>query len=203
MEDRKLEAAESLALISQMIENTRNRMVRHSGRPFLIWGYTTVAVTAAVAYSVFTTGNYHWNFLWFALPVIGTLLMWLTRGKRPSEEGYATSFVDRTISQIWAVMGSAAMFISILSMFAPIYTRIDILFIILLMMSMGSAITCLIIRFTAGIIGGILGIILAPMILIMAGTIWIPVIFAAGFVVNMIIPGHILNYKSRQLCSKS
>ena len=30
MEDRKLEAAESLALIGRMIENTRSRMVRNS-----------------------------------------------------------------------------------------------------------------------------------------------------------------------------
>ena len=39
MEDRKLEAAESLALIGRMIENTRSRMVRNSGRPLLAWGY--------------------------------------------------------------------------------------------------------------------------------------------------------------------
>ena len=41
-EDRKLEAAESLALIGRMIENTRSRMVRNSGRPLLAWGYRCV-----------------------------------------------------------------------------------------------------------------------------------------------------------------
>lgn len=48
MEDRKLEAAESLALIGRMIENTRSRMVRNSGRPLLAWGYATVLTTLAV-----------------------------------------------------------------------------------------------------------------------------------------------------------
>ena len=91
MEDRKLEAAESLALIGRMIENTRSRMVRNSGRPLLAWGYATVLTTLAV--------------------------------------------------------------------------------------------------------GGVAAIILAPFTLI-AGNMWQPLLFIAGFVVMMIVPGHILNYKS-------
>ena len=47
MEDRKLDAAESLALIGRMIENTRSRMVRNAGRPFLAWGYATAATLIA------------------------------------------------------------------------------------------------------------------------------------------------------------
>ena len=45
MEDKQLNAAESIALISRMIDNTRNRMLRNSGRPFLVWGYVTVFTT--------------------------------------------------------------------------------------------------------------------------------------------------------------
>lgn len=48
MEDKQLNAAESIALISRMIDNTRNRMVRNSGRPFLVWGYVTVFTTLLV-----------------------------------------------------------------------------------------------------------------------------------------------------------
>ena len=52
MEDRKLEAAESLALIGRMIENTRSRMVRNAGRPLLAWGYATAATLIAVSAEV-------------------------------------------------------------------------------------------------------------------------------------------------------
>ena len=48
MEDKQLNAAESIALISRMIDNTRNRMLRNSGRPFLVWGYVTVFTTLLV-----------------------------------------------------------------------------------------------------------------------------------------------------------
>lgn len=197
MEDRKLEAAESLALISRMIENTRNRMVRHSGRPFLIWGYATVAVTLAVWYAVAATENPQWNLLWFALPVIGWPSMWLTRERHTEKEGCARTFIDRVISQTWLVLGMSAVLVSTLAMFAPM--RQPVLFIILLMMGIGTAVTCLIIRFTPGVIGGALGIALTPALLIYADSQWPYAIFAAGFVVMMIVPGHILNYKARQL----
>lgn len=53
MEDKQLNAAESIALISRMIDNTRNRMVRNSGRPFLVWGYVTVFTTLLVMGAVY------------------------------------------------------------------------------------------------------------------------------------------------------
>ncbi len=199
MEDRKLEAAESLALISSMIENTRNRMVRHSGRPFLVWGYTTVAVTLAVWYTLVTTHNPHWNALWFAIPLIGWPAMWFTCQRRQPREGYATTFIDRVIGQIWLVLGVSAMLLSVMAMF-PI-TRLPILFVMLLMMGIGTTLTSLVIRFTPGIVGGVIGIALTPLLLILNGTPWVLAVFAAGFVVMMIIPGHILNYKARRLCS--
>ena len=70
-----------------------------------------------------------------------------------------------------------------------------ILFIILLTMGMGTTITGLIIRFRPATAGGTAAIVLAPVSLIVSGY-WMPTLFAVGFVVMMIIPGHILNYKS-------
>ena len=180
MEDRKLEAAESLALIGRMIENTRSRMVRNSGRPLLAWGY-------AVLYFQ----NPRWNYLWLMLPLLGWLLMWISREKKP--EGEVRTFVDRVIGNVWTVMGLSAWFVSMLALFTPM--RLPILFIILLIMGMGTTVTGLIIRFTPTAVGGVAAIILAPFTLI-AGNMWQPLLFIAGFVVMMIVPGHILNYKS-------
>lgn len=190
-EDRKLDAAASLALISRMIENTRNRMVRNAGRPFLIWGYSTVAVTIAVWIAVWQTQDPGWNILWAALPVLGGLLMWLTRQK--SDEGRVYTFVDRVIGHIWLVTGLSAWFVSALTLFSA--TRMPILFIILLMMGIGTTTTCRIIRFTPGVVGGFIGIVLAPVTLAVTGG-WVPALFIAGFVAMMVVPGHILNYKS-------
>ena len=72
MEDRKLEAAESLELIGRMIENTRSRIVRNSGRPLLAWGYATVVTTIIVWAAVVGFRDPRWNYLWLLLPLLGT-----------------------------------------------------------------------------------------------------------------------------------
>lgn len=191
MEERKLEAAESLALIGRMIENTRSRMVRNSGRPLLAWGYATVLTTLIVWGAVAYFQDGRWNYLWILLPLLGWLLMWITREKKPAGEVH--TFVDRVIGNIWMVMGLSAWFVSMISLFSPI--RLPILFIILLIMGMGTAVTGLIIRFTPATIGGAAAIVIAPFAIIV-GNAWQPLLFIIGFVVMMIIPGHILNYKS-------
>lgn len=137
MEDRKLEAAESLALIGRMIENTRSRMVRNSGRPLLAWGYATVLTTLAVWGAVLYFQNPRWNYLWLMLPLLGWLLMWVSREKKP--EGEVRTFVDRVIGNVWTVMGLSAWFVSMLALFTPM--RLPILFIILLIMGMGTTVT--------------------------------------------------------------
>lgn len=191
MEDRKLEAAESLELIGRMIENTRSRIVRNSGRPLLAWGYATVLTTLVVWGAVVGFQDPRWNFLWLLLPVLGWLLMWLTRGKRT--EGEARTFVDRVIGNVWFVMGLTAMFVSLLTLFTPI--RLPILFIILLIMGMGTTVTGLIIRFMPAVAGGAAAIVLAPLTMLV-GNMWQPLLFIVGFVVMMIVPGHILNHTS-------
>mgnify|MGYP001534804673 FL=1 len=44
MEERKLDARESMELISRMIQNTRNRLENHAGRPFLVWGLSLIHI---------------------------------------------------------------------------------------------------------------------------------------------------------------
>lgn len=189
--DRPLDAAENIALVGRMIDNTRSRMVRNAGRPFLIWGYATVVTTLAVwaAYALFPGRN--WYYLWLLLPVFGTALSLLTMPK--ADGGRVYTFIDRVIGQVWLVMGLTAWFVSLLSVFGDM--PVPILFVILLMMGMGTAITGLVIRFVPAAVGGAAAIILAPVSLAATGY-WVPALFIAGFVAMMIVPGHILNYKS-------
>ena len=189
--DRPLNAAENIALVGRMIDNTRSRMVRNAGRPVLIWGYATVVTTLAVwaAYALFPGRN--WYYLWLLLPVFGTALSLLTMPK--ADGGRVYTFIDRVIGQVWLVMGLTAWFVSLLSVFGDM--PVPILFVILLMMGMGTAITGLVIRFVPAAVGGAAAIVLAPVSLAATGY-WVPALFIAGFVAMMIVPGHILNYKS-------
>lgn len=185
MEEKMLNEKESLELISRMIQNTRNRMVESAGTPFLIWGYVTVAVSIIIWYLVAATGNDQWHFLWFVLPAIGAPATYLSLRKRKPQ---VKTYVDRVVSSVWTVFGCVAFAISILSFVRPL----PILFLILLLMGMGTALTGAVTRFNALIIGGILGMLSSLLCLWMPGINQI-LVFAAVFVFMMIIPGHILN----------
>ena len=98
MEEKQLEARESIELISRMIQNTRTRLERNAGRPFLIWGYTTVGISL-LNYGFAITGvNSAWSLTWFLIPVIGCLLTWLFHEKRRSEP---RTEIDRIVWMVW------------------------------------------------------------------------------------------------------
>ena len=172
MEEKRLDAAESLALIGRMIENTRNDMERNAGRPFLVWGYVTLLTTLLVWGTVVQTGEPRWNLLWLLIPLLGGTLTYFTRGKRT--EGRVHTFVDRVLGSVWLVAGLTASFLSLVALFTPI--RLPILFVILLTMGMGTAATGLILRFRPAACCGAAAILLAPGMLIVHND-WQPALF--------------------------
>lgn len=70
MDNKKLNEQESLELITQMIQNTKFKMVKNAGTPFLVWGYMTVVTSLLVWYLLKETGNYYWQFLWLLMPAV-------------------------------------------------------------------------------------------------------------------------------------
>lgn len=67
MEERKLNEKESLELIAQMIQNTKNRLETNCGMPFLFWGYTTLFVSLPI---IISGSNY--QKLLLAIPMVLT-----------------------------------------------------------------------------------------------------------------------------------
>lgn len=189
-EDKKLNAAESLVLIGRMIENTRNRMTRQRRAPpadmGLCYGRHDTRRLGLASYF----DNTHWNYLWFMLPVAGYLITRLLGSETTGS--CSRTYVDQVIDIIWKVIGFAALLVGSLAVLLII--RIPVTFTILLMIGMGIAITSLILRFTPGIAGGTAGIVLGSVSLAITDH-WHLVLFTAGFVLMLIIPGHLLHYR--------
>ena len=171
MNDRVLNEKESLELIAQMIQNTKSRMTRNSGAPFLIWGYTTIIVSLLVWFLLKETGNYHWQWLWFLLPAI-----------------------SRIVGYVWAVFGLGGFFVSWVSIF---FWNMSVLFVILLMMGMGTALTGLIIKMKVVTVCGVVGALASVGCIYVHGFDQI-LVFASAFVFMMVIPGHYLNGMAKQ-----
>lgn len=193
MEDRKMTEKESLELISQMIRETREKIEKQVAYPLLVWGYLTVTVSLAVWYILSKTGNNQWHLLWFVLPVIGwPLNKWLGRN---AQKG-ATTYMDRVVGMIWAVVGVAVLLVGVAS-----FRLGNVLFIIALLLSIGTALTGLVIKFQSITWAGIASILLSFVLLFVPGIHQI-LVFAALFVVMMIVPGHLF-YNHVARCSKN
>ncbi|MCF8360230.1 MAG: hypothetical protein K9H26_15860 [Prolixibacteraceae bacterium] len=192
MEEKTMSEKESLELISSMIKKTQQNLENSNGRPFLIWGYTTVFVSLLVYFVVSKTNNYHYHLLWFLIPLIGITLMMLTRKKRDKKQ-HVVTFLAQAILKVWTVVGIAAMLVAVGSFFA----NIPILGIMLLLMGMGTMITGLLIRFNLIVISGIIGMLFSALPFVVQQMEQI-LIFGAIFLLIMVIPGHVLNYKSRK-----
>lgn len=196
-----LNAVDSIELIRRMIDNTRRNVIRRSGVPFLIWGYITAAVSVGVYLGLHLTGSYYWNWLWFAIPLLGWPAMTVFLNKRPKP---VTTYIDRVIGYIWTTTGIVGGLVSILTIIVPFVTteplHIPILFIIILLMGVGTATTGLVAHTPVVTIAGLLSsVVLAPMTLLVRGEGQC-LVFAAVFIVMMIIPGHFLNRQSRSRC---
>lgn len=195
MEDKTLNSKESLELITRMIAETRNNLEKGGGTTFLIWGYTSVLVSIAVLVSVGLTDNYNWQWLWWALPVIGNVLMYFHLRNRAKT---VKTYIDKFIGYIWLTIGIVATVFPIVGMFSAVANFMIIPFEALLL-SIGVILTGLTIRFTTLIIGGFIALALSLLMYFLSDGY--TYVFIAMFVVGMIIPGHTLNYKGR--CLKS
>lgn len=141
MEDKRISEKESLELIARMIRETQDNAARYAAYPLLIWGYTTVIVSLVVWYFYLQTGMWQINYLWFALPAIAGPLTIFFNGKDKNKG--AKNYIDRVTAQIWTVFGVVGFCLSCMAF----VVRIDILFVVSLLMGMGATLTGLVCKY--------------------------------------------------------
>lgn len=193
MEDKQLTNQESLDLIARMINNTRRNFNDKGGSMFLIWGYTTIAVTLAVYLLFRATGSGNAMWLWWALPVIGGLFTYLhfNKNRQPVH-----THLDRVVNYVWVVSSVAVMACVLFSFGSWLFSGkvlFNILFTVSLLMGAATAMTGLMIKFRPVVIGGFIGMALSFPILMFRGMEQF-FIFAGIFLIAQVIPGHMLNY---------
>ena len=191
MEDRKLNEKESLELIAQMIQNSKKNVDQNAGGPVLIWGYATILISFLV-YAA-------WMFVqqpivmlgWLLIPVFGGLgNLWLAKGRKPV---LITTHLDRVIKNIWLVMGSVTVAMSLTAFIFPL----PILFFIGILCGASITLTGCVADNKVYKYCGISGMLLSFLCLLVKGPEQI-LIFAGVFFVMMVIPGHYLNRVSKQ-----
>lgn len=202
MEEKTLEVRESIALIERMIRSTRRRMERDTGRPLLVWGYTTVGI-ALLNYGLRIAGApIEWSFSWFLIPVLGVLLLRLFPGERSA--GPRTD-IDRIVSAVWNTAALSLVPLLVLCLLGSS----DHYALIVLLFAVASVTTGRIIGSRVYTTAGLAGMLFSMLVPFCA--LWLRAfgltnpwlvycnipLFAAAFVCMMIIPGHVLNRRAK------
>lgn len=103
MEQKKeMTAKESLELIAKTMDNSRRDILAASGKHLIFWG-TLLTVFSLCIYLLWSsTGKAAWNFLWFAMPVVGLPVAALMgRRSRPIPENQISKMLDG----VWSAYG--------------------------------------------------------------------------------------------------
>ena len=205
MEERKFTEKESLELISQMISASRQRLQKGSGNPFLYYGYTSIAISAATFLLTRFSGSWAWNLLWM-LMFIPAIVLWVKdRDSKPE----VTSYIERMLTNTWKVV----LMLMVLSLAVILGSgfgsgTINLMLMLplaLIFVCTGTLITGLTIG--EGSIVGMTTIAFVMPVLLLSGMVsgdgYLPVWNLAGgfsFLFSLVIPGHIINHRSSGSC---
>ena len=118
-ENKEMTAQESLSLITETLNKSRKEITRQSAKFFLLWGILLTFFSLLVYLLWKITDKDDWNFLWFAMPVIGITLERILRRKKSIER--AKNDVSRIVGGIWAAFG---IFACSLAAFTIVYTNV-------------------------------------------------------------------------------
>ena len=205
MEDRKLTEKESLEVITSMIARTKTRYL--GSRKMLMWGYLVVITAISVWVLVASTHNLVWNWLWFAIPLIGFPTTSMMAHNQQRHRG-ATSYSDKMTSRLWTIFGISEIVLIIMCLGFSLLGETDcsgaILVYSILMTSGAEIAQGLIVRENSLIYGGIIGLLVGMItVCCIVGDIplnvnWYMPLFILTWIAMMIIPGHILSKKEKQ-----
>lgn len=205
MEDRKLTEKESLEVITSMIARTKDRYLGN-GNILLMWGYLVVAVSILVWVLISATHREYWNWLWFAIPLIGCIATPIM-ARRQQLRGDVTTYSDKITARLWNIFGISEIVLSLCCLAFAIIGDVNcwsaMLVYTLIAAPAAEIAQGLIVRESSLTGGGIVGLAvgLATVCCVTAGiplyAYWFMPLFILAFTAMMIVPGHIINYKAK------
>ena len=199
MEEKKLTDQESLELISQMIRSTRENMEVGRGNLFLYFGYFSAFLGIAIYILTALTSNGVWGFGWFLMFAFWGLLYYFS--KKPA----VVTYTDRAIRTVWKVIGYmfiiSCLSIVLIGWFAGQINFSVMMPLSLIYMGMGTSMTGVIIRNKTTVYLPLLAMVIPFYMFVMMQNgnppCWWELLFSLAAIIIMVIPGHVLNAKSR------
>ena len=206
MEDKKLTEKESLEVITSMIARTKARYLG-SGNILLMWGYLAVFSSILVWILLAATQQNVWNWLWFAIPVIGMPLTSIMARREKRTDGVVT-YYDKITSHLWSIFGVSEIVLTLIclgfSLIGGIKCWTAMIVYTIIAAPFAEIAQGLIVKEKSLTWGGIVGLAIGMVLVCcVTGKIpflanWFMPLFILFWVLMMIVPGHIINHKAKK-----
>lgn len=148
-QNKEMTASESLALISETFNKSRKYILGNSAKFFILWGALLTATSPVIYLLWHLTGKPEWNFLWFAMSVVGYLLA----APMGNNKAIPQNEVSKMLSGVWRVFGAFAITLSAVAIFlVPMHVTL----IIVIIMGLAECMSGVLLKNWPIIIGGFL-----------------------------------------------
>lgn len=188
METNEMTPEKGLQIINDAIEKSRKDFEKNAGTPMVFWGIMVLIFSIAVWTTLRLTGNPQWNFLWFAIPVIGFPLYLILVDSNCKSGG--KSFISRSLGQIWMTYGIFATVLS--SVFAFVNPQLTG-YLTISMLGFSAVMTGQILKNNYIRVGGFITGIGCTIALFFFQSNFAPLCVGAAAILNLILPGIMMN----------
>ena len=208
MKENKFSEKESLELIARMIQQTKQNLQVGSGNKLLYYGYTAVITSIVVYLLCQFTSHMAWHNLWFVMFLPGIFEKFFV--KQPKTN--VVTYTDRAVKNVWRVINSlfilTILTILAMGMITKVFVFIPMLPLSLLYVGIGTACTGVIMNEKSityfPIVSFVISIYMLIHLLInQSFSLEWNLLGGLSFLLMLVIPGHVLNYKSLKQCSKN
>ena len=126
-QNKEMTAQQSLQIISETFNKSRKDILSNSAKYFMLWGALLTVVSLVIYLLWHLSGKPEWNFLWFAMPVVGypiAAIMGKYNKAMPQNE------VSKMLGSVWTVFGAFAITLSVIAIFlVPMHVTLIIVII--------------------------------------------------------------------------
>lgn len=204
MEEKKLTPQESMAVITQMIEATKQRRSMPDLRISIMWAALTIACAAIVLISALTHYTPWINLVWFAIPAVGLPVNIVMAKKSGCEKGVKTA-IDTISDGIWKTVGTIAILLSLLCLVFNLLGHpqawLAMFYFAFIAVGFGAAMQGIVLKENSYQFGGLFSII-AGFVLIALNLchvslriVWVLPLYMLCFLLMFIVPAFIIGKK--------
>lgn len=204
MENRNLTPQESMVVITQMIEATKQRIAAPDLRISIMWSILSIVTAAVVLATSLLLSTPSVNFIWLAIPVVGLPLCGAMR-KKSDRQRRVTTAIDRINEGIWRTVTVVSLLLMVVCIVFQLMGHpeawLAMLFFAFIVVGFGAAAQGVILKENSYVFGGVFSILAGFVVVAMTicrmtlSVVWMVPFYVLCCLLIFVVPAFVIRRK--------